>query len=196
MNVFLEKTVKKEFKIELLSKMLGTVPKNKEVYAAYIATKDKEKEEVETVEEIEEKGWTGFHQDDNGLFLYNYMVLGFLKSACEVAQAGGIIKKIPAYKKWLDKIIVIEPRRLYFGTYEADGIMERPLRAMTAKGERISVARSDYMAEGKVLEFVVKIIPNKCGIDVKTIETLLQYGEVCGLGQWRGSGGYGKFKVV
>jgi len=33
------KLEKKSYKVELITKMLGTVPKNKEIYATYVATK-------------------------------------------------------------------------------------------------------------------------------------------------------------
>ena len=66
---------KMKVKLTLTEPQLGTVPKSKEVYRAWILqrlredlekgviTKEefakREKEEVETVAETEEKGWTG-----------------------------------------------------------------------------------------------------------------------------------------
>ena len=66
-----------KMKIKLLEPMLGTVAKDPDVYRTYIESKKPETEtedEYLTVEKIEEKGWTGFHSDENGLFIYNYMV--------------------------------------------------------------------------------------------------------------------------
>ena len=72
--------------IEFTTPMLGTVPKNPEVYKEYIATKAPKEvntsDEVATVpvmtneemEGIEAKGWTGFHVLDGELFVYDYMV--------------------------------------------------------------------------------------------------------------------------
>jgi uncharacterized protein YlaN (UPF0358 family) len=188
-------------KIQLTNNMLGTVPKNEEVYSAHIQSKAKElspenaQEEVETIEEVEEKGWTGFHRDENGIFIYSYMVKGFLKSAIEVLMESKTIKKIPAYKKWIDKLIFINPRKIHFGKQEPDGVMERPLRAMTPKGERVSVSRSDYVNEGTTLEFQIRMVKNsKFTWDV--IREALGYGQFVGLGQWRGSGGYGTFELI
>jgi len=187
-------------KIRLLEPMLGTVPKDQEVYKRFIASKapDPEggKEETETVEAVEEKGWTGFHKDEKGLFIYNYMIKGFLKAACEVCMSAGALDKISAYKKWIDLVVFIDPRRIYFGKQEPDGCLERPLRTMTPKGPRVSVCRSDYIKEGTEIDFMVRILKNKAGIDQVAIEQMLDYGQYVGLGQWRGSGGYGRFEIV
>lgn len=191
------KTEKKTYKIRLTTKMLGTVPKNKSVYTTYIGTLGSNSDEEEqTVEEIEDSGWTGFHKDDNGLFIYSYMVLGFLKNSLQVLMESGTIKKIPAYKKWIDSLVFINPRRIHFGKFEPDGNLERPIRVMTPKGPRVSVVRSDYIAEGQEIEFEVEIFKNTKGINHKTIQKLLEYGKYQGLGQWRGSGRYGQFEVL
>jgi len=70
----------KIFKIELLTEMLGTVTKDPEVYKTYIESKKPEEiteEEYLTVEKVEQKGWTGFHKDGAGLFIYDYMIEDF-----------------------------------------------------------------------------------------------------------------------
>lgn len=194
----------KEYKlaIEFFTPMLGTVPKNKDVYAAYIADKVTDKKQLEdelkTVEEIEGKGWTGFHksQDDKGLFLYNYMVKGFFKAAVEALMENGAVKKIPAYKKWIDRMIHVRPRRIYLGKTDPDGIIERPLRTMTPKGERVTVTRSDIIEEGTQLEFNIRILNNGKKINGDLLQAAFDFGQYCGLGQWRGSGGYGAFDVI
>ncbi len=100
---------------------IGTVARA-DVYAEYILTKAKEitpeiSKEVETapqdIEGIENKGWTSFHKDDNGsFFIYNYMIKGAIKASLEKLQAGKALKTISAYKKWVGKLIEIEPRKL------------------------------------------------------------------------------------
>ena len=179
--------------------LLGTVPKDKNVYAAHILSKAREidpdvaESELETVQEVEEKGWTGFHEDEDGLFIYSYMIKGFLKSALEALMAMGDVKKIPAYKKWIDKLIFIEPRKLHFGMAQPDGIEERPLRAMTAQGPRVTVARSDKIDAGRQIKCTIVFFENDKKITEEVIEACLGYGEYVGLGQWRGSGGFGQF---
>ena len=52
----------KHFRIELITEMLGTVPKDPDIYKTYIESKKPEEitdEEYLSVEKIEEKGWTG-----------------------------------------------------------------------------------------------------------------------------------------
>ena len=189
-----------EVTLEFTEAMLGTVPKNPDVYAKYIATKAPEPEngekEIQTVEEIEEGGWTGFHADEKGLFIYDYMIKGFIKAACEVLQANGTLKKITAYKKWMDNLVFIFPRKIYFNKHNPDGVLERPLRAMTAMGPRVTLTRSDFIAAGSQISFEIEILNNTKGIDEDIVKTCLEFGAYVGLGQWRGSGGYGRFVVV
>ena len=186
--------------IRLLEPLLGTVPKDPEVYTRFVASKAPEpelgEEEVESVEEVEEKGWTGFHRNGQGLFIFNYMIKGFLKSACEVCMAAGALNKIAAYKKWIDLVVFIDPRQIPLGKTEPDGCLERPLRTMTPKGPRVTVCRSDYVDAGTEITFTVRILKNKAGIDQVAVEQMLDYGRYVGLGQWRGSGGYGRFEIV
>lgn len=186
----------KKFKvrIELLEPMLGTVPKNKEVYAKYIATKAPDGEgadEVESVVDIEEKGWTGFHHSKNGKpFIYNYMIKGFLKSA------GNTLKdqlKIKALKSKIDNFVFVGPREIALPDIEPEPL-ERPLRAMTAQGPRVSLARSDVIAAGTVLECEITLLKHG-EIKEKTLRSLFEYGQFKGLGQWRNAD-YGRFNFI
>lgn len=212
------KIEKRRVTIRTTTDMLGTVPKNKDVYSAFIETKKvnnkngevREENESATVESIEEKGWTGFHKDETTgkLFIYEYMILGFLKNAGEVLQQNIIIEKakgrggativkepLKAARSKLDRYLFVEPRKIFLGgATEPDGELERPLRAQTAMGPRVTVARSDYMKEGLELTFTLKLLKNK-EISWEIIKELLDYGQLAGLGQFR-NGGYGRFEVV
>lgn len=184
--------------IELVEPLLGTVPKNKQVYAAYIAAKAADleliEEEVKTVQEVEEKGWTGYHADELGPFLYNYAIRGFL---CEAART---VKQFGALKQLQDKFkrfCFVTPRRIRLPSPEADkpfAVLERPLRAMTAQGPRVTVTRSDVIPAGTRIKFKLEVLEGS-GITKGCIEKVLSYGKYMGLGQWR-SGGYGQFEVV
>ena len=202
------KTEKREVTIELVTPMLGTVPKNEGVYARHVLAKSdalmetNKAEELATVESIEEKGWTGYHRDDDGIFVYDYIIRGNIKSGIEAGMQNGVIPKIVAYKKWVDRMVFVEPRRIRFENKpEPDDVLERPLRAMTAQGPRVSVVRSDIVNEGTRMTFSIELLHQKgtkksSGITWATIETALTYGKYYGLGQWRGSGGYGRYRVV
>ena len=77
------KTEKYNVELVFQEDLLGTVPKDKEIYSTYIESKKPvEIEEDETASiEIEEKGWTGFHSNAGAPFLYDYMIKGFFKDA-------------------------------------------------------------------------------------------------------------------
>jgi hypothetical protein len=198
----------KEVQIVLTTEMLGTVPKDPEIYKNYIESKkpaDVTENESTTVEKIEEKGWTGFHRDpvSNMLFIYDYMIRGFLKSAGEVLQQNitvekekkGVVsnEKLKGIKGKIDKYVFVFPRHIFLGKEAPDGVVERPLRAMTMQGPRVTLARSDYVNAGTRLNFTIKLLKNKeIGWDI--ITDLLKYGELSGLGQFR-NGSYGRFMV-
>jgi len=184
-----------DLEIELVEPMLGTAPKNKEVYAAYIASKapkaDLGDEEVETAEDLEAKeaaGWTGFHSDENGIFLYDYAIKGFLK------ESGNILKdalEIKGLRRKIADTVFVSPRRIYLKE-KPDGVLERPLKAETAQGPRVALARSDLVEAG--LKFFCEIhVLHKSPVTEKVLRAILDYGALKGLGQNRNSS-YGRFK--
>lgn len=182
-------------KIKLITDFLGTVTKDPDVYKTYIESKKPEifngEDEYLTVDKIEQKGWTGFHRDENGLFFYDYMIRGFLKNA------GNILKdslKLKNVKSKIDNCVFVFPRRIYFNQQKPDGFLERPLRAMTMQGPRVTLARSDYIKEGKEIEFELQIVDNK-EINTEIIREIFEYGKLSGLGQFR-NGSYGRFEIM
>lgn len=181
--------------IRLTERMLGTVPKDPDVYSRYIAAKapspDVGAEEMETVPgDVEKSGWTGFHEDGEGIFIYNYAVLGFLKEAGNTLKDQLGIKNL---RSKIDQFVYIEPRRIYVGK-EPAGALERPLRAMTMQGPRVTVVRSDYVEAGTEIAFQVRILRNR-EITADVVRELLEFGQLKGLGQFR-NGSYGRFEVV
>jgi len=187
---------KRRVKIRLTTEMLGTVPANKAIYSEFIESKKpeslKEEREDETIlEKLEEKGYTIFHSDEKGIFIYDYMIKGFLK------HAGNVLKEdlsVKALKSKLTDFVFVFPRRIYVGKAEADGIFERPLRAETPKGPRTSLSRSDKLDAGTELEFEIQWLNHK-EISEDLIVELLEYGQLQGLGQFR-NGSFGRFEVL
>lgn len=195
----------------LLEPLLGTVPKNKDVYTRYIAGKTDAngnllipdpkmiEEEAATVpEDIEKGGWTGFHEDERGIFLYNYAILGFLKEAGNTLRAQIGVANL---RSKIDQFVFVEPRRIYLGKDRPDGWLERPFRGLTMQGPRVTVVRSDYVDAGT--EFSCRLlllrgqVASKGGakdeITEEVLRTLLDYGKFKGLGQFR-NGSYGRFE--
>ncbi len=62
---------------------------------------------------------------------------------------------------------------------------------LTPLGPRVALIKSDYINVGKVIEIEIILIQHK-EIKWKTIEELLDYGKLHGLGQFR-NGGFGRF---
>jgi hypothetical protein len=182
-----------QVELEFTERVLGTVPANKEIYSSYIASKAADlglaEEEVETVQTLEDKGHTGFHKDDKGCFIYNYMMKGFLCESARTNKTFGVLKQLQDKFK---RHVFVQPRRIRLP--EPSGVLERPLRAQTALGPRVCLARSDYLAEGTKIKFEVEIL-DVAGITKGCLEQVLDYGSRIGLGQWR-SGGFGTFLVL
>lgn len=180
-------------KLTFTEPILGTVPMDKEVYKAYIQSLSTDEMEVETVENREERGWTGFHKEDEQPFLFDYVIKGFFKDACGLLRRASDTKsaKLRAHKKVIDGLVFIVERRLLF-TLPPDediGVLERPLRAATAQGERITLARSDTCPAGTTLEFTLAILG---GVSEVLLKEWLDYGALRGIGQWRNAS-YGRF---
>jgi len=185
-----------EITLTLTEELLGTVPKDPEVYARHIANRaalDDEQlaEELNTVAEMEEKGWTGFHMLDGKPILYNYVIKGFFKDACGMLRRANGTKSaaLPAYKKVIDGLLFIFPRQIPVHPNGQMGVNERPLRASTAQGERIALARSDTCPPGSTITFQLHVMGVVTDV---LLREWLDYGELRGLGQWRNAG-YGSF---
>lgn len=183
-------------RITLAEDMLGTVAMNKELYGDYIATKapqvENGDEELATVEELTEKGTTGFHRLAGKPILYDYVLKGFFKSACGFMRdvKGSESGKLKNYKKRIDGLVFVTPRRITITLGGAMGINERPLRAHTAQGERVALARSETVPAGSCIEFTIRVLGGP--ITEELLREWLDYGANMGLGQWR-SGGWGAF---
>lgn len=144
--------------------------------------------------------------EDGTPFLWDYQIRGFFKSACsmlsrvvtsEEKEAGtkGRAKKalnesskIKAYKKIIDGLIFVNPRRIPIQFPNGEVIItqcQRPLRASTPKGERISIAVAEQIPAG--VTFECEIVALSEGY-MDAIKEWLDYGQYNGLLQWRNSG--------
>lgn len=207
-------SVKLKFTAQLTEPMLGTVPKNKKIFTDFVQEKMGEfqgkplKTEGEMQEEIEscpdacEKTSTGFHTDVFGIFIYNYMILGNIKANIACLISNGLCK-VNAYKKASDLFVKVGPRKIRFYRDEdehpiqyADDTLERSIRAMTAKGERVFLGKSDVVNAGARFKFEVELIKNDRGLIPEVLVQALKFSKHNGLGQWRGSGGFGRFKLL
>ena len=192
-------------RITLEEEMLGMSPSDPEIYRNYIANSAPDapsiEEEVASVgiEEVLDKAKTVFPKDENGNpFMWNYQWKGFFKDACgmlsKVAgkdENGKKIKtanescKLTAYKKVIDGLIFVFPRKIPIVFDGEIGSCQRPLRAQTAQGERIALANSETIPAGATMELTIKMLSDD---HEKVVKEWLDYGALRGLGQWRNSG--------
>jgi hypothetical protein len=119
-----------------------------------------------------------------------------MKSACQaLRQADDTLSKgLTAYKTRIDQLIFVYPRLIpiHLPPGARMGRNERPLRAETAQGPRVSVVASETVPAGSTLTFQIHLLKREL---LPEVWEWLQYGAMQGLGQWR-SGGHGKFVVT
>ena len=181
-------------KLTFTELILGTCPQNEDIYRDFIGSKAPDASTVDDevaalgADAVVEKGKTVFPRLDDGTpFLYDYQIKGFLKDT-----VGGLRKvkntqssKIKAYKKEIDKLIFPEPRciPILFDGNIAE--CQRPLRAQTIQGERVSLAISESIPAGATVEFTITMLSDE---HEALVRECLDYGRFSGIGQWRNSG--------
>lgn len=191
----------KEIKVRLTftEPILGTSPANEDVYRDFIGSKAPDAATVEDevsalgADAVVEKGMTVFPRLDDGTpFLYDYQIKGFFKDTCGGLRKvkGSESEKIKAYKKEIDKLIFPEPHTIPLLFEGEISECQRPLRAQTAQGERVSLAISEEIPAGTTCEFTVVCLTDS---HEKAVREWLDYGRYSGIGQWRNSG-KGRFR--
>lgn len=186
----------KELKVKLTftDPLLGTSPANEDVYRDFIGSKAPDAATVDAevaaigADAVVEKGMTVFHRLEDGTpFLYDYQIKGFFKDTCSGLRKvkGTKSEKIKAFKKEIDRLIFHEPRCIPIRFEGEVGECQRPLRAQTAQGERVSLAISEQVPAGATVEFTVVCLSDD---HEKVVREWLDYGRFSGIGQWRNSG--------
>ena len=197
---------KRTYRLTGFTPILGSSPADPYVRTNYIASKAPDPvaaaEESNYLPEREEDKMTVFTRNpkSGALMLFDYQVLGFIKGSLEslTAQTG-----IKAPRGKVDRYVFVSPRFIDIKRadgsilLEEDDVFERPLRAMTMKGERVSLAASEEIKDPWQITFTVSLLPNErskvsASIKWEDIERALDYGELRGLSQFR-NGGYGRF---
>lgn len=189
-----------KIRITLTEEALGSSPSNEELLATYIASKaptaDLTEEEVYNIKQQQaEDRITVFPKLADGTpFIYDYQIKGMLKDSCKALAAAGkagypggkACAKLKAYKKAIDGLIFVYPRE---SPYDLHGLQmdycERPLRASTPQGERVSIAKSESVPAGSSIECEIECLDPTLE---EMVRECLDYGTKRGLGQWRNSG--------
>lgn len=186
----------KEMRVRLtfMEELLGTCSNDPEIHSEFIASKAPDaqtrEEEIASIgaDEVIEKAKTVFPKDENGNpFLWDYQVRGFFKGSCQALRAvkSTLSSKLKAYKKEIDLRIFVNERKIPIIFDGEIGSCQRPLRAQTMQGERVSLANSETVPEGAVIEFTVNCLVDD---DIDLVREWLNYGRYNGIGQWRNSG--------
>ena len=186
--------------------MLGMSPAKENIYRDFIGSKAPDaasmEEEVAALgaDAVADKGMTVWPKDEDGNpFLWDFQIKGLFKDDCQMlARATGVdpetgkkrkggneSSKLTAYKKIIDGLIFVFPRRIKIEFDGEMGVCERPLRAQTQQGERVALASSEEIPAGAKLTFDVLCMNDE---HVKAVREWLDYGFLRGLGQWRNSG--------
>ena len=199
------KTETRSYRLTGLTRILGSQPADPEVRSTYIASKAAtaakgEEENAMLPEDLQKRNLTVFLRDRLGIIsICDYVIKGFLKEAAtalksQIGLANG--------KSKIDNLILIEPAYLHIWHDGeeldcADGDFERPLRAMTMQGPRVSVTASEYIDPAWEVVFDITLLENSGtkkseALTFEMIESMLDYGYIKGLGQWR-NGQNGRF---
>ncbi len=186
-----------KLKVTFLTELLGSQP-TRAIASEYLAARNNlelAEDESLALPEVLERGTTVFYRypGEPGTFaLRDYMIKGFIKEAGKVFNGrAGLPKNL---RSKLDNAVFIFPRwiRLNLNGGEMD-YLERPLRAETAQGPRVALARSEMLPAGTWFECQIEIMPSE--ITRNVLESLLDYGYYKGIGQWR-NGGNGQFRYI
>jgi hypothetical protein len=192
-----EQETRYKVKLAFTEDVLGSVPKNAEIYKNYIESNkppEQQEEEYKSIESVEERGWTTFRCDERGYFTYDYTIKGMFKELSHHLQVKGSID-IKGVKARISQFLFVYPRRIAFLNAKGKPIdkntklevLERPLRVLGPMGERTCLARSDILPAGTQIEFeIVNEFPSLLTEDY--LNKVLARGERLGWGQWRGSG--------
>lgn len=189
-----------EVSLTFTNEVLGTCSNDREIHEHFIAAKapDAKSREEEIaavgVDGVVEKTTTVFPRDEEGNpFIFDYQIKGFFKDACGMlARATGTeSSKLRAYKKIIDGLVFVKPRRIPFILPEGGtvGRCQRPLRASTPQGERIALAHSESLPEGTRANLTIELFrlkDSKINLEECLFEWL-DYGALRGMGQWRNS---------
>lgn len=192
------------YRITGTTPLLGTQPASVALRTEYVASKapavETAMEEAELGPNLEERGLTIFNRDaEDRLCLMSYQIKGFFKSALLTLRGQlGLV----APKSKVDQLLFVEPRFIPLTRdgeilRDEDSVNERPLRAQTAQGERVTLVGSEQVDDPWQIEIGLTLFPSgesKKGkaLDWEAVEAALDYGAFHGLGQWRNAD-YGRF---
>lgn len=182
-------------RVTLEEEMLGMSPSDPKICEEFIASKAPDAKSTEEevaaigVEAFVEKTMTVFPKENGKPFMWNFQLKGMFKDSCGMLYRvpGTLSNKLKAYRKVIDGLIFVQPRRIMLNMPEGTvfSSCQRPLRVNGPQGERVALANSETVPIGTWLEFTVNMLDEG---HEKLVREWLDYGQLRGLGQWRNSG--------
>ena len=187
-------------RILFIEPVLGTLAGDPEIAKEFILSKHPEgisDDEVKalTSDEALAKACTVFPRINGQPFIWDYQWKGLFKEAflaftMSDRYTQDSLKKVRLtkylLKRTVDLMIFIKPRRAILDLGGgAVAWCERPLKGDTARGERISLSRSEELPEGTTCEIEISTMNQNLW---PYIRDALDYGELKGMLQWRNSG--------
>lgn len=195
----LSKVMEYDVDLKFISPLLGTASTNKRIYRDFIATKALTTvngnkphfpaDEVEMVAENDTPGMTGFLRDEvtGRPVLAAHMIKGYLKNACQAMREMPNAKsaKLTSYRSKLNNFVFVSPRFIPIAYPGEITFNERPLRAETAQGPRVTLACSEQIEHASIA-FTLRVIGDS--ITKEILQECFYYGQSMGIGQWRNAG--------
>lgn len=160
----------------------------------------------ETFVELNMKGTTVFfwNTKERRPMIGDHQVYGFLKEAAEAyartlkKKARGVCPDSISYShSCINQHVACRQKFITFSNdvmrYENGdaNYLHRSLRAKTAQGPRVCLAKSERVPPGSTIEFDLDVMDGS-PITLDVLKIWLDVGMFIGFGQWR-SGGYGRF---
>jgi hypothetical protein len=177
-------------------------------------TLDLFKDLKESFESLNNQGTTVFFRNEAGnIAIGSHMILGFLKASGETysrtqgAKKGQVLKTASYTQSMINQYVTVGPNLIESSkdiNRDPQGnplFNQRSLRAMTAQGPRVSLAKSEVLPAGTQFTFYITLLGGVDGkkeffpISMENILTLMRYGADKGLGQWRNAG-KGVFNIL
>lgn len=155
----------------------------------------------ETFGELDTKATTVFfwNKEKNLPCIGDHMIYGFLKAAAEAIartkadKKRGQVMTTASYTQSMinqyikcDQEFLTADRDIRRAEDGAPIYLHRSLRAMTAQGPRVALAKSEVLPAGTQFTFKLQVM-KECPLKGEHLAELFNYGQVCGLGQWRNS---------
>ena len=162
----------------------------------------------ETLSSFDHKGTTIFYWDQEKDLpcISDHMIYGFMKASAEAISRtlpkknGTVMNSCSYTQSIINQHVRCKERFISFSEdiardeNGAPEFLQRSLRAMTAQGPRVSLAKSEQVPEGSSIEFNL-IVRKGSPLKEEHIKEIFENGAFCGIGQWRNAG-YGMFEVV